>query len=52
MFSDYRAILTGPSRIDELPEGSFGITLVFERILPEEVIQVLGEAVVGEREAC
>ena len=40
MFSDYRAFLRGPSRIDKLPEGSFGITLVFEKILPEEAVQV------------
>ena len=52
MFSDYRAFLKGPSRIDKLLEGSFGITLFFEKILPEEVVQFLGEAVVGEREAC
>ena len=38
MFSDYPAVLTGPSKFDELPKGSFGITLVFEKILQEEIV--------------
>ena len=52
MFSDYRAFLIGPFRIDELPEGSFDITLVFEKIFSEKIVQVLEEVVVGEREVC